>query len=70
MAWISFNSTTTDSKQTLRQFGSGGTFFKLLIRNGRDISPLSLFAEESELLLLPNSIFKVHTVLSSREVNF
>ena len=69
VAWISFNSTTTDSSQTLRQFGSGGTFFKLLIRNGRDISPLSLFAEESELLLLPNSVFKVLTVLSSREVN-
>ena len=69
MAWISFNSTTTDSDQTLRQFGSGGTFFKLIICNGRDISALSLFADESELLLLPNSVFKVLTVLSSREVS-
>jgi hypothetical protein len=69
VTWIAFNSTTTDRKQTLQQFGSGGTFFKLLIRNGIDISPLSLFAGENELLLLPNSVFKVRTALSSSEVN-
>jgi len=69
VTWIDFKSTTTDSEQTLRQFGSGGTFFKLAIRFGRDISPLSLFPDENELLLLPNSVFKVKTALSSGEVS-
>jgi hypothetical protein len=69
VTWISFNSTTTDNKQTLQQFGNGGTFFKLSIF-GHDISPLSLFPEEGELLLLPNSVFKVLTALSSREVSY
>jgi NAD:arginine ADP-ribosyltransferase len=68
VTWISFNSTTTDNKQTLQQFGNGGTFFKLSIF-GRDITQLSLYPEENELLLLPNSVFKVLTALSSREVS-
>ena len=67
MTWISFNSTTTDKRKTMQHFGNGGTFFRISCY-GRDISPLSLFAEENELLLLPNSVFKVQTALSSREV--
>ena len=68
VVWIGFTSTTTDRKQTLDQFGAAGTFFKLKIRYGRDISSLSLFPEECELLLEPNSVFTVQTALSSSEV--
>jgi hypothetical protein len=50
------------------QFGAGGTFFKLKILYGRDISDLSLFPIERELLLLPNSVFTVQAALSSTEV--
>jgi hypothetical protein len=51
----------------MQQFGNGGTFFRLSVRSGRDIGPLSLFPE-NELLLLPNTVFEVQTALSSREV--
>jgi hypothetical protein len=51
----------------MQHFGSGGTFFKISCY-GRDISALSLFAAEKELLLLPNSVFKVRISLSSLEV--
>ena len=69
MVWISFTSTTTDKKETMERFGNGGTFFKLNILFGRDISALSLFPGERELLLLPNSVFEVKVALSADEVN-
>ena len=68
VVWVSFTSTTTDKSQTLRQFGNGGTFFKIKTKYGRDIGPLSLFPTEREILLLPNSVFVVKSVLSSEEV--
>jgi hypothetical protein len=67
VTWIGFSSTTTDKKQTLQQFGNGGTLFKIT-NHGFDISLLSLFRGENELLLLPNSGFVVKTALSSHEV--
>jgi hypothetical protein len=69
VTWIGFNSTTTDKKQTLQHFGNGGTLFRLVIRSGRDISLLSLFSGESELILMPNSVFTVKIALSSQEVS-
>jgi len=68
VVWIGFTSTTTDRQHTLKQFGSSGTFFKIKILYGRDISGLSLFPDECELLLMPNSVFTVQTALSSAEV--
>ncbi len=35
---------------------------------GCDISKLSCFPEEQEVLLLPNAVFRVRTALSSSEV--
>ena len=53
----------------MKNFGSGGTFFSIKTKNGRDIRALSLYTGESELLLFPNSVFKIKTALSSQEVN-
>ncbi len=53
---------------TLSSFGSNGTLFKIEIREGRDISKLSLFSRENEVLLPPNSTFRVAATLSSDEV--
>ncbi len=52
----------------MAQFGGGGTFFKMDILYARDLSSLSLFPDERELLLMPNSVFTVQTALSSTEV--
>ena len=43
--------------------------FKFDIREGRDISTLSLYRSENEVLLLPNSTFTVSATLSSEEVS-
>jgi hypothetical protein len=69
VVWIGFTSTTLDRQNTLSQFGTGGTFFKLKVLNGRNIKDLSLFPREQELLLLPNSNFVVETAIPSEQVS-
>jgi len=69
VVWVSFTSTTTDKDRTLKQFGKGGTFFRIKTKYGRDIGPLSLYPSEKEILLLPNSFFEVTSVFSAQEVH-
>jgi hypothetical protein len=68
MCWTSFTSTSTIKGNTLKCFGAGGTLMKLDVIDGRDISGLSLFQDEMEVLLPPNSTFKVTVALSSEQV--
>jgi len=61
VTWTAFTSTTTDKETTMRKFGSGtkgGTYVKIEVTDGRDISAFSPFAE-NERLLLPNATFTV-----------
>ena len=53
----------------MKSFGSGGTFYNIKSKNGRNIRAFSMFPEEEELLLFPNSVFKDISALSSQEVN-
>jgi len=64
VCWVSFSSTTTELGVALKQFGKRGTIFKLIVHNGRDIRRLSLFRNENELLLPPNSTFVVELALA------
>jgi len=41
-----------------------GTFMMIKIIEGKDISAFSLFPDEAELLLLPNSQFMVDEIIS------
>ena len=70
VCWISYSSTTSDNESTLRQFGGEGTLFKISVDSARDVSKLSLFPEEREVLLLPNSTFKVVATLSREEARW
>ena len=65
VCWIAITSTTLDSTTILKNFGSGGTYFKLHIQDGRDISSLSLLCHEREVIAMPNSTFQVTLSLSS-----
>jgi hypothetical protein len=65
---ITFTATTRNKDDTIKAFGNGGTLFKLKIFDGRDISKLSLYESEMEVILWPNSTFRVTATLSSDEV--
>jgi len=65
IVWVAFTSTTQQQNvmltfSTLQQ----GTWMMLDVIEGKDISQISLFPNESEILLLPNSSFIVEDILS------
>ncbi len=59
---------TLDNNETLKTFGNCGTLMKLDVLGARDISALSVFPEEAELIMLPNSLVEVVLTLSAQEV--
>ncbi len=63
VCWNSVTSTTTDKERTLRSFGTaagdGATFVEIRAMFAKDIGPLSMVPTEKELVLSPNSLFKV-----------
>ena len=66
-------STTTDKKSTLERFGTsadgdGATFVEIRAIHAKDISMLSMFKSENELVLSPNSIFKVVACYTSEHL--
>jgi len=65
IVWIAFTSTSTqkDILKTFSQNVNLGTYMMLKVTQGKNIAPLSLFPSEGEVLLLPNSTFKVTQVL-------
>jgi len=69
ICWVSFTSTSLD-KTIMNSFISKnkkeGTFLQINVIEGKDISEFSLFPNEKELLLLPNSQFVVDEVISSQ----
>jgi len=69
ICWIGFTSTIL-SKDVMKYFvdeqNKKGTFMMINIIEGRDISAFSLFPDEAELLLLPNSQFMVDEILSDQ----
>jgi len=61
--WPAFTSTST-SVSLLSSFANiRGTWASMDIVEGKDISKLSIYPQESELLLLPNSEFRVEEIL-------
>jgi hypothetical protein len=68
ICWIGFTSTSL-SKETMKGFidkNKQGTFMAIDVIEGKNISCFSLFPNEAELLLLPNSLFIVDDVLSDK----
>ncbi len=66
-------STTIDKKSTLQKFGTsadgdGATFVEIRAIHAKDISLLSMFKSESELVLSPNSMFKVVACYTSEHL--
>jgi len=65
IVWIAFTS-TSGRKEILKTFHKSiehGTYMMLKVTQGKNIAPLSLFSHEDEVLLLPNSTFKVIQVV-------
>jgi serine/threonine protein kinase len=65
-------STTTDRQKTMRQFGQGargqaGTFIELRVHNAKEIEQFSLFPQERERLIPPNTCFQVLGALSAAD---
>jgi len=61
--WPAFTSTST-SVNLISYFANiRGTWASMDIVEGKDISKLSIYPQESELLLLPNSEFRVEEIL-------
>jgi len=64
IVWVSFSSTCKSELQ-LKNFSEAdtGSWLILDIKQGKDISNFSLFSEEQEVLLLPNTTFRVKTII-------
>ncbi len=64
VCWHAVTSATTDKQSTLQRFGTssdgdGATFVEIRAIHAKDISPLSMFKSENELVLSPNTMLKV-----------
>jgi serine/threonine protein kinase len=74
VCWNSLSSTTTDREGTMRSFGNAasgsiaGTFVEIRALNAKNINVLSLVPSEKELVLLPNSVFRVISAVSFTRV--
>jgi hypothetical protein len=62
VCWVALTSTTKNQKTALG-FGTG-TLFSIKILEGKDISQFSMFSDEGEVVLLPNSVCSVVEVLT------
>jgi len=68
ICWVSFTSTSLDMnimKNFMNKSKTEGTFMQINVTEGKNISEFSLFPDEKELLLLPNSYFSVNEVISN-----
>jgi len=63
--WPAFTSTSTSSSILSSFANTKGTWASMDIVEGKDISKLSIYPQESELLLLPNSEFRVEEILGT-----
>jgi len=67
VVWVAFTS-ASQNKEMMNQFSQSvknqGTWMALNVTRGKDISEISLFKNETEVLLLPNTTFLVKDVLS------
>jgi serine/threonine protein kinase len=74
VCWNSLSSTTIDKDGTMRSFGNAasgsiaGTFVEIRALNAKNINILSLVPSEKELVLLPNSVFRVISAVSFSHV--
>eukprot|EP00727_Mastigamoeba_balamuthi_P009294 m51a1_g4988 putative nod3 protein (973) ;mRNA; f:89665-94366 len=68
VTWGAFSSTSTDVKATEAFVGAKGTFFEALGCWGYDLSDLSLFPSESEVLLEPGTRLRVESVIDRGSV--
>uniref|UniRef100_A0A6B2L0A4 NAD(P)(+)--arginine ADP-ribosyltransferase n=1 Tax=Arcella intermedia TaxID=1963864 RepID=A0A6B2L0A4_9EUKA len=64
VVWVAFTS-TCKNRDIMLDFAKGhnGTWMRLHINEGKDISEFSLKSNEGEVLLLPNSYFVVKSIL-------
>jgi len=68
VTWVAFSSTCKSYSQ-LSNFSSNSTDGSWLIIHcieGKEVSSFSLFPDEEEVLLLPNSQFKIESILTEQ----
>jgi len=65
LVWVAFSSTSKNMDQ-LSNFAKDdqGTWIIMTITEGKDISSFSMFQNEEEVLLLPNTYLKVESILT------
>jgi len=72
--WVSVTSCSQDKSLALGFMNQSKTGEKSIVtishRNGRDVSNLSLFKDEKEILFPPNSVFKVESVEHKNGVDY
>lgn len=73
VCWNAVTCATTDKKSTLLRFGTcadgdGATFVEIRATHAKDISPLSMVPSENELVLPPNTMFKVVSSYTSEHL--
>jgi hypothetical protein len=73
VCWNAVTSTTIDKQSTLQRFGTsadgdGATFVEIRAIHAKDISPLSMVKSENELVLSPNTMFKVVACYTSEHL--
>jgi len=64
LVWISFTSRVADQLSNFTDANDHGTWIILSITDGKDISSFSLFPQEEEILLLPNTYLKVEGIVT------